>query len=220
MRQLDNTKLTKNQMMKEQEAIKSAKVMIEIFNEVGVKYWLDYGALLGAVRDGKFISWDTDIEPYMFYENDEQKYSVYYNFKDKGFSVAILPLNKGFIAKKKGYGPLSIGWFKITKIEKMLSLACYYIPTFIRTSIIYGMQKFYSNTENEKLRPKTTEGRDENQMARFIRGLFPMFFCGKFKNIKMYDFKVSVPAKAEELLLMRYGEDWKIPKKIFESYTT
>ena len=30
--------------------------------EHGIQYWLDYGSLLGAMREGKIIAWDTDLD--------------------------------------------------------------------------------------------------------------------------------------------------------------
>lgn len=33
-----------------------------LFKEINIKYWLDYGTLLGAVREGQLIEYDTDID--------------------------------------------------------------------------------------------------------------------------------------------------------------
>jgi len=38
------------------------KQVIEVFENHKITYWLDGGTLLGAVRDGKFIDWDNDID--------------------------------------------------------------------------------------------------------------------------------------------------------------
>ena len=96
-------------------------------------------------------------------------------------------------------------------------MLCYYLPTFIRINIIKFVLNFYC--QNEKMRSEDNSKRDVNKLNKFVRLSLPIFFCGKLKKIKFYDMIVSVPVKSEELLLMRYGEDWKIPKKVFKAYT-
>jgi phosphorylcholine metabolism protein LicD len=48
--------------MNEELAVKNLKEVKEIFDRAGVKYWLDSGTLLGAMRDGKIIEWGHDID--------------------------------------------------------------------------------------------------------------------------------------------------------------
>ena len=40
--------------MNEDVAIDALRQVKEVFDEYGIEYWLDYGTLLGAIRDGKF----------------------------------------------------------------------------------------------------------------------------------------------------------------------
>src|SRR5690606_10069168 len=35
---------------------------VRLLEEAGIHYWLDYGALLGAVREGGMIPWDNDAD--------------------------------------------------------------------------------------------------------------------------------------------------------------
>lgn len=58
--------------MNEKLVLKNLREMKEVFDEFGIKYWLDYGTLLGAVRDGKIIEWDLDIDLGMW-DNDRGK---------------------------------------------------------------------------------------------------------------------------------------------------
>lgn len=48
-------------------------VLLDIFskrcNEQGIRYWLDYGTLLGAIRHKGFIPWDDDLDVGMLYDD-------------------------------------------------------------------------------------------------------------------------------------------------------
>jgi hypothetical protein len=41
---------------------KNASLILKSFNKHGYIGWLDFGSLLGLIRDGKMISWDKDID--------------------------------------------------------------------------------------------------------------------------------------------------------------
>lgn len=43
--------------------------ILNIFNERGVKYWIDFGTLLGCQREGDIIEWDNDAD-FSFMQED------------------------------------------------------------------------------------------------------------------------------------------------------
>jgi lipopolysaccharide cholinephosphotransferase len=57
---LQKKKLLSNEKIKSLFSL--LKKVIKFLNDYNIIYWLDSGTLLGACRDGKFISWDDDID--------------------------------------------------------------------------------------------------------------------------------------------------------------
>ena len=211
--------------MDEQEAIKSAKLLVDIFEKNHIEYWFDYGTLLGIIRSKKFIPWDTDIETYIRYKDSNVPNILIKELEAKGFTLEMCPFSRGYskgvcIEEGNGYSSMSVGFFKDTYKARFFGWICYHLPTFVRLWIIHYMQKHYNQSKKESIRPQKQEDRDKSKVSSWVRACFPIFFCSKLKKVDFYDIKVSVPAKAEELLLMRYGEEWRIPKKVFRSYTT
>lgn len=45
-----------------ENVIRTFQAAVRLFESAGIHYWLDYGALLGAVRDGGMIPWDNDAD--------------------------------------------------------------------------------------------------------------------------------------------------------------
>jgi len=52
----------------EKAAVEALKEVKEVLDEYNIEFWLDLGTLLGAVRSGKFIPWDHDIDLDVWYK--------------------------------------------------------------------------------------------------------------------------------------------------------
>jgi len=206
--------------MDEIDARRSALLITSILDRLEIKYWFDYGALLGTVRNHKFIPWDTDIEINFKYVSEEQINNLihylksYYSIdsKKKDYYLHIEP--------KQGLVGMSLSWFPENTFTKVLGFICYHLPTKVRMGIIKLVQEIYCKSTNETIRPDDGEDREQSWHCRAIRQMLPIFFCYKTRPEKLYDMEVMVPEKAEELLYLRYGKEWRIPMKKYRSYTT
>ena len=69
-------KKKKNKYVLQGKKLKIAEKMLkdvtEIFEKHNVRYWLDFGTLLGIVREGRILPWDDDMDISIF-EEDRQK---------------------------------------------------------------------------------------------------------------------------------------------------
>lgn len=55
------------------DALKLLKIVIDTFDKHDIKYYLDFGTLIGAMRDNAFIPWDDDIDISLLHEKDYEK---------------------------------------------------------------------------------------------------------------------------------------------------
>ncbi len=56
-----------------ENSIKLLKIIIRILDKYKIKYYLDFGTLIGAMRDNALIPWDDDIDISLVNENEYSK---------------------------------------------------------------------------------------------------------------------------------------------------
>lgn len=79
--------------------------LVDILNDIGLKYWIGGGTLLGIVRDGAFIKWDWDVEINVINEDFGQlKSSLVNNLKLKDFSTDVLNQHRNNKINATKYG--------------------------------------------------------------------------------------------------------------------
>jgi phosphorylcholine metabolism protein LicD len=66
--------------------LESLQLLKKAFNENGREFWLDYGTLLGAVRENDFIGHDADIDIATIFKGNEAAKEIERSLINKGFT--------------------------------------------------------------------------------------------------------------------------------------
>ena len=58
------------------EGLNALRLFSESMNEAGIKYWMEFGTLLGAYRDNDFVPNELDLDMGVFLEDADKTYQV------------------------------------------------------------------------------------------------------------------------------------------------
>lgn len=219
----------------EELVIKNLADVKEVFDRFNVRYWLDYGTLLGAVRDGRLIRWDVDIDLGMMTKDWEKIVSTFSELGKKGFRIYFEEeVRKKVSLHRFGY-PVDISLYSnkgdwaverfITRVFVSRSLAVLsgllvlgdgwvqpkYEPMVkvIRECTLLFPSKVRKQLSNLlKVVRKITTPIDEEKLVAVPRGHFEKLDDGELCGMRF-----NIPSDVGGYLRIRYGHDWKTPKK-------
>jgi len=228
--------------MDEKVAIESLKQIKEVFDKLDIEFWLDLGTLLGAVRDGKFISWDNDIDLGMWGPINNKIYTASRELKNKGFKIHIWEWEgrisiaaENFCSEVYVYNLINdkatTKWFTHRYKKKISGYILDYLHRIIseqrRVAENSHMPVFVEYILYKLINVLSIHLRE--RLAKFILSLYektgcaihlsiPGYYFNNLSDIQFYGLKFKVPAKTEDYLSYRYGKDWRIPKKNYIHY--
>jgi phosphorylcholine metabolism protein LicD len=226
--------------VQEKAAIDNLKEVKEVFDRRGIKHWLDWGTLLGAVRDGKLIKWERDLDL-----GTKEKWgkivSAVQELKKQGFEVFLeeIKLDEALFERRmhlqKSGAVIDIVPYEVEEDHATWIM----IESRNRNSQI--LKVLYHVLESQKMFVESSRGRLfvgivrlgllvlppplkkrlsrvvwrawSKSKIRYLLIRVPKRYFEKLKTMDFYGMKVTAPADAEGYLEYRYGQDWKKPRK-------
>jgi phosphorylcholine metabolism protein LicD len=217
-------------LIDEQKCVEVLREIKGILDEAEVKYWLDLGTLLGAVRDGKFIPWDNDIDLGTMYTESWKIIAQIPEFERRGFTVDMTDNGLGIITEQV---PISMIFYWL-KEDNAWRLCITVNPKFHKITQysrrladrILG-RNLASRTKMRYLRMKIAfaliPSFADNTIRKFLFSVFkwlggkycafviPKSYYEDLDSISFYDMTCSIPSRVHDYLSLYYGENWRIP---------
>lgn len=219
---------------------RALKEIKRIFDKLGIEYWIDWGTLLGAVRGGKIIEWDHDIDLGTMNDSWKKIVSAFPKLQERGFYTRFTecPLYKdacfrfihiygleceldiwpyqengenASIMRSKETNLISRGLIFLYHLLLSQNTCCK--P---RTRAVAKVLKHCLSL----LPPKSKESISDlvwlvwrRSGVKFFSVVIPKHHFEKLGTIRFYGMRFNIPSDVEDYLKYHYGEDWKIPKR-------
>ena len=213
--------------------------VLELLDELSVKYWIDQGSLLGFYRDGKLMEWDKDFDLGVIYESQYQMsticehlskkfsychydrfYKAIKNFfnvnKEEQWAIDIsfhYKIDGHYVKHWPDYHAMSyLKRWAYEVFHKYLSnpVVMPLSRNLVKKSIVKFLQFFFTKI------PLTTQ---ENLHVKFIPCITLMTPVDYFENTKKFsidNYTYIVSKNVEQYLHFKYGENWKTPNSTWD----
>jgi len=226
----------------EKAAVEALKQIKEVFDEHGIEFWLNYGTLLGAIREKKFIGWDSDIDLAVWDVNSAVMKTCAKELSAKGFEIDLF--SKVLSIKKENCPiPIGITFFRLNEDGTATADAAKifdYPGRFLHYLILRGLCNVYSSSKKTvkeksvkiihctltKFPPKFKKALfriaylifSKTRSFYFIRAIPSKYFTN-LSTISFYGMKFKIPSRTNEYLTYIYGASWNTPIKNFPKKT-
>ncbi len=166
----------------------------ELMFKADVEYIVDGGTLLGIVREGRLLPWDTDIDLSIRSDQAEKLIKQRWRLWLKGYRTRVKYL-------KKDIGPFKAGQVRIIKVQT-------HFMGIKKHDIADIFVKYKYDGEYLNLVGKT----------ELITWAFPVKFLEQHQFVELNGKKYMAPVDLDEYLTLLYG-DWKTPVKEWDFKT-
>lgn len=199
----------------------------QILDEAKIRYWLKDGTLLGAIREGKFLSRDDDIGLWMAHREAKKVIGKIPELEKQGYKFSIY--DSGIRPSKESV-LISIGFYRFEGDKAWIPFGRD-TPKFNKVlNYLYALAEIllYLNLGKKKGIGKRIVSTLIPSFASFVlRKIFfkicklfglgdyalvvPKSYFENLENIDFYDMEFNVPSPLDEYLALTYGENWKKP---------
>lgn len=219
--------------MEEKKWVEALREVKQILDDAGVKYWLDWGTLLGAVRDGKIIPWDTDIDLGTMCSEADKLVRKIPELEQKGFKVDVTDIgfyifrepvtisiilyqlreDKAWLALRKGKGVLPNFNTLMVRYFSLLADRILYRNLSSKSKmpmwekIAFALIPSFADHTVRKLSFKACEWLG----IEYIAVVIPKYYFENLDSIHFYNMKFNIPSSVHEYLSLKYGENWIEP---------
>tara|TARA_B100000787_G_scaffold147844_1_gene119017 strand:- start:409 stop:1113 length:705 start_codon:yes stop_codon:yes gene_type:complete len=200
---------------------------IELLNKHEIPYWVCHGTLLGLIRDGSLIPWDHDID-IAIWAGDFSKQSLIDLMNDNGYSLKNDGSDYDFVAfVKVGGREIDFNYYR-TSDDVNMAYSEWYIPRSRLTSLLslISNRSEYNGKGRSLVRQLYFLSPVIGYIVRLLKrsGLFyksagyttPTNLLKESTVLELSGINIRVPRHSEAVLEYLYGEDWRVPKQLFD----
>lgn len=217
--------------MNEDDAVQVLHDVKQVVSDGVVRCWLDYGGLLGAVRDRKLIPSDTDIDFSLLWNDAPILLGQIPRFKQLGYKVWVHCNNVTVI---KNLIPVCFAVYQrkdnmyfhvdypssnfhnrvpteeMIRLETMYDFACHRNLQTVDTREKRFAHMFTKSRMVRSFVKKHFLERWKRKGGEYFAYTVPRRFFDRLDTISFYGLTFNTPCCVEEYLTYKYG-DWKIP---------
>jgi len=224
--------------MDERQAIEVLQEVKTFLENHDVTFWLDYGTLLGAARNGKFIPWDHDID-IGIWKNDvdtlapslkelETKgYSLHFNYHLQSHEYTVVALHKndvciGLNIYTEQNNNAVTKWFthiRLGQLQTILQDPHNTEKNTLLTSLVSLCAQRLSNKMRKRLISMLQYVSLHMGWYKEIILSVPCDYFINLEKMNFYHMSFNVPSNYKKYLTIRYGKQWRIPNKDYVHLT-